>query len=147
MRYTVLMKKNPGSHKHLNLNNPFISLIRIFPLVLICLSACATSGPSSVQEKFEGSSARQVLEVARKYLKTSKFNKAISYYDFLLENHPDSAQEAAWALYERALCYYKLKRFNYALKGFQSIALKYPEEDGPVRLAQKMIGQIKLDED
>ncbi|GEM_PF-5962539 len=89
------------------------------------------------------SSARDMLETARTFMKSGKFMKAIYHYDTLLSHHKESEQEASWALYEKSYCYYKLKKFNIAMKGFESIKREYPNAYGPITLADKMLSKIQ----
>lgn len=84
-------------------------------------------------------SARETLETGRAFLKVDRFRDAITYYDMVLNRWPDQTREASWALYERAYCLYRLRRYDEALEGFRKVLSSYPDEAGPVALAQRMI--------
>lgn len=96
-----------------------------------------------VQKEIRIDTARNTLETARMFMKAGKYMKAIQYYDLLLDKFKDSEQECSWGLYEKSYCYYKLKKYTFATKGFESIKTKYPGATGPILLAEKMIAKME----
>lgn len=113
-------------------------------LILLFVTMCIRDTTVQVKSENNISSAREALETARYYMKLSKFSKAIIFYNIVLTKYKDQKEEASWALYEKAHCYYKLKKYTIALQTFKRVGLVYPEEYGPAKLAQKMIEKIEF---
>jgi outer membrane protein assembly factor BamD (BamD/ComL family) len=112
--------------------------------LLFCLAGfflCQASAWAITNDR-QVSSARDLLEQARVQMKAGKYMKAIYQYDLLLDNFKQSEQEASWALYEKSYCYYKLKKYGVAAKGFESIRREYPNAYGPITLAEKMLAKM-----
>lgn len=114
-------------------------------VLLLCLAGFFLLQASAwaVTNTNQGPTARDLLEQARVHMKAGKYMKAIYQYDLLLDNHKQSEQEASWALYEKSYCYYKLKKYSLAAKGFESIQREYPNAYGPIILAEKMLAKME----
>lgn len=126
----------------IKMNKLLIVLFFVFlPLGSGLVVGQPVSSPS--QKEILTDTARNTLETARMFMKVGKYLKAIQYYDLLLEKYPESKQECSWGLYEKSYCYYKLKKYTFATKGFESIKTKYPDATGPISLAEKMIAKME----
>ena len=113
-------------------------------LLIVCLLFSCVFIEKSTQSQLGFDTPRDALESARWYFKKEKYKKAVEAYDIVLTRYKDSSQEAAWALYERSYCYYKMKKIEQAEQGFISLQKLYVDEAGPVSLAEKMITKIAL---
>ena len=116
----------------------------IFFLLLFFVTMCSRNTTVQIKTEKNITSARDALETARYYMKLSKFSKAIKFYNIVLTDYKDQKEEAAWALYEKAHCYYQLKKYTIALQTFKRVGIVYPEQYGPVKLSQKMIKKIEF---
>ena len=112
------------------------------PVFVLCWAAVPSG---TAREELRTDTPRNTLETARLFLKQGRYSKAVGYYDILLTRFKESTSEAAWGLYEKSYCLYKLKKYGLALRGFKSIRQVYPDEMGPVILADKMIAKIELE--
>ena len=113
------------------------------PLLLLGLAAAA-AGAGNPRGAIKVDTPRDALETARFFLKQARYAKAIACYDVILTRFKDSNSEAAWALYERSYCLFKMRKFGPALRGFKSLRSLYPDEMGPLTLGEKMIAKIEL---
>jgi outer membrane protein assembly factor BamD (BamD/ComL family) len=113
------------------------------PLLLLGLASAPAVG-AGAQRAVRTDTPREALETARLFLKQAKYAKAVVYYDVILTRFKESKAEAAWALYEKSYCLYKMRKYALALQGFRSIRVLYPDEMGPLTLGEKMIAKIEL---
>jgi len=119
------------------MKNKVITILFFFVFVTGCAIFNKMSGAS-----IKTNTALETLETARFFLKADKFKKAIEYYDLILIKFPEEHRENAWALYEKAFCLYKLKRYEEARQSFLNVIRRFPEETGPVIMAEKMLSQL-----
>jgi tetratricopeptide (TPR) repeat protein len=114
-------------------------------LFLTLVLALSTGGCAAFQrvpaDAVKTGTARETLETARYFLKADQFRKASEYYETVLTRFPDQKRECAWALYERSYCLYRLKKYEEARQGFRNVIQTYPEEAGPVAMAEKMLAR------
>ena len=65
--------------------------------------------------------------IAKNFYIKKEYDRAIYYYDLLIEKFSDEKYQGAyekeitWAEYEKAYCYYKMKRYNTAKDLFSAI--------------------------
>jgi outer membrane protein assembly factor BamD (BamD/ComL family) len=117
----------------------------VFAVMIFSPNSRAAAGAATNQPPQKDSvikTSRDALENGRKFLKNGKYRQAIKYYDIILTKFKEEKKEAAWALYERSYCYFKLGKKEMAVKGFESVRTLYPDQTGPVVLAEKMIAKI-----
>ena len=114
------------------------------PFLLLGLMTAAVEGAGNQRSAIRTNTPREALETARLFLKQARYAKAIVYYDVILTRFKDSKSEAAWALYEKSYCLYKMRKFGLAVRGFKSLRTLYPDEMGPLTLGEKMIAKIEL---
>ena len=143
MAMTMICQRKPTT---MTSKGRSFGLLALLSFVFLFWGAGGSAGDSAqpIQKEIRIDTARNTLETARMFMKAGKYMKAIEYYDLLLEKYKDSKndQECSWGLYEKSYCYYKLKKYVFATKGFESIKTKYPDAAGPISLAEKMLAKM-----
>ena len=129
----------------MRINRNRVTVLSVFLAGILLLGLAA--GPvraAGGREAIRTNTALDTLETARFFLKQARYARAVFYYDIILTRFKDNDREAAWALYEKSYCFYKMRKYKLALAGFKSIGQLYPDETGPISLGEIMTGKIEL---
>lgn len=124
--------------------------IRTVTVILACLAAalfvaaCKSPPPPSM----EGLSAAEIFQRAQDEAEKGNSEQAIRYYEAYKQMRPDDRARGAWASYEIAFLYHKMKNDELALKLFDELLAQYTAggsdlPPGPRILAEKLKASIE----
>lgn len=113
--------------------------------VVLFVAACRSAPPVVT----EGLSAAEVFQRAQDAAEKGDSLAAIRYYEAFKEKRPDDLERVAWASYEIAFLYHKMKKNDTALVLLDQLLAVYANEgDGlppaPRILAEKLKSRIEL---
>jgi outer membrane protein assembly factor BamD (BamD/ComL family) len=122
---------------------PAILLLALIGAVLF-VAACRSSPPVAT----EGLSAAEIFQRAQDAADKGDSLAAIRYYEAFKEKRPDDSERIAWASYEIAFLYHKIKKNDTALVLLDQLLAVYANEgDGlpaaPRILAEKLKTRIE----
>jgi outer membrane protein assembly factor BamD (BamD/ComL family) len=120
------------------------------PLVILaCLAVvlAAASCKSPPPPSMEGLSAAEIFQRAQDEAEKGNYEQAIRYYEAFRQVRPDDRERGAWASYEIAFLYHKMKNDDLALTLFDQLLAQYAAEGsglppGPRVLAEKLRASI-----
>jgi len=112
--------------------------------VVLFVAACRSAPPVVT----EGLSAAEVFQRAQDAAEKGDSLAAIRYYEAFKEKRPDDLERVAWASYEIAFLYHKMKKNDTALVLLDQLLAVYANEgDGlppaPRILAEKLKSRIE----
>lgn len=118
----------------------------LFSILILACGLAACSGDKPVLKKNPAEvTVRDLLEYGRALFSAGYYKDAIREYRKVISQFPQAKSECAWAQYELSYSHYYLKDYDAALHEFRKVEMLYPDERGPVILAQKMIRKVTLD--
>jgi outer membrane protein assembly factor BamD (BamD/ComL family) len=111
---------------------------------VLFVAACRSAPPVVT----EGLSAAEIFQLAQDAAEKGNSVAAIRYYEAFKEKRPDDRERVAWASYEIAFLYHKLKKNDKALALLDELLAVYANEgDGlpaaPRILAEKLKSRIE----
>ena len=119
-------------------------------LLLACLTAalfiaaCKSPPPPSM----EGLTAAEIFQRAQDEAEKGNFEQAIRYYEAYRQMRPDDRERGAWASYEIAFLYHKMKKDEAALTLIDELLAQYATggsdlPPGPRILAEQLKDRIQ----
>ncbi len=87
----------------------------------LLVSACRSPPPPSM----EGLSAAEIFQRAQDAAEKGNSEQAIRYYEAFRELRPDDRERGAWASYEIAFLYHKMKKDDLALQLVDRLLAQY----------------------
>ncbi|MFN4216837.1 MAG: tetratricopeptide repeat protein [Brevinematales bacterium] len=112
----------------------------LLPLLLLVLAGCGNR--SVVKEDLKSLPANILMDRAAERYSRYDYRGALSYYQAIIEYHPDNYEDVAWARYEIAYIYYIQKQYDKAKEYFEA-ALSTPKAPhGVIILSEMMLKKI-----
>ncbi len=109
----------------------------------LAVTACKSPPPPSM----EGLSAAEIFQRAQDEAEKGNSEQAIRYYEAYKQMRPDDRERGAWASYEIAFLYHKMKKDELALQLLDQLLAQYAADagglpPGPRILAEKLRASI-----
>jgi len=121
-------------------------------VVLACLAAAlfVTACKSPPPPSMEGLTAAEIFQRAQDEAEKGSSEQAIRYYEAYRQLRPDDRERGAWASYEIAFLYYKMKKPDVALALVDELLAQYAAggtdlPPGPRILAEKLKTRIEAE--
>lgn len=108
------------------------------------LFACASRPPVIP----DGLSVAEIFQRAQDAVSHGDYAAGIAYYSVVPKNFPDDKDHGAWAAYEIAFLYHKMRKNDMAISLLKDLLAQYAQAgntlpSGPQVLAQKLINRLQ----
>ena len=112
-------------------------------LLLACLGAAllVASCRSAPPVTMEGLSAAEIFQRAQDAAEKGDSLAAIRYYEAFKEKRPDDRERVAWASYEIAFLYHKMKKDDTSLLLLDELLAQYAKEGDALPAAPRILAE------
>ena len=112
-------------------------------LLLACLGAVllAAGCRSAPPVTMEGLSAAEIFQRAQDAAEKGDSLAAVRYYEAFKEKRPDDRERVAWASYEIALLYHKMKKDETSLLLLDELLAQYAKEGDAMPAAPRILAE------
>jgi outer membrane protein assembly factor BamD (BamD/ComL family) len=114
--------------------------------ILVSILSCAT-GPVVIEENL---TSMELVQRAQDAMDKYQYDRALQYYNAILQRFPDDMNMVCMAEYEIAFIKYKQKKYDEAKVEFQALLARYEGPDAELLppqykiLAEKVLSKIEL---
>ncbi|GHV70773.1 hypothetical protein AGMMS49928_19840 [Spirochaetia bacterium] len=109
---------------------------------IIIIAACS-SGPVDIPED---ATPEKLIQQGQEASDRNRYNRAIQYYEAILERFPTNADAICAADYEIAFIHYKQKKYNEARNEFHTLLARYVSDtEGNLPPEFKRLSEIALE--
>ncbi len=109
-------------------------------MVFLVLSGCSKS--ANIKEDIKKLPANILMDRAAERYSVYDYKNALVYYQAVLDNHPESYEDVAWARYEMGYIYYVQKQYEKAREYFEAAAASQQAPHGVVILSEMMLSKL-----
>jgi outer membrane protein assembly factor BamD (BamD/ComL family) len=122
----------------------WFGLVAMLVIVIMNESACV-SGPIEIPADL---TPAELIQRAQEATDRNNYNRALRYYEAVVERYPFNTDDICAAEYEIAFIHYKQKKYETAISGFNALLARYEGADAELLppqyriLAELVLGKI-----